>query len=153
MAVFCQVGRPLLASLIVSSFLSPLFSGQAPPVRTATDPGPSQRVARRDRPADRTRFACLQYRADGRFSPHQQHRSLKSILFPHRTRVSRRSWEHSGSSRSTTSFATSSPLDDIGFAPAISDFCARARSLRGTPWQRPDVFRAATTPNVRRGRR
>ena len=34
----------------------------------------------------------------------------------------------SGSSRSTTSFATCSPLDDIGFAPAISDFCARARS-------------------------
>jgi hypothetical protein len=27
MAVFCQLGRPLPASLIVSSFLSPLFSG------------------------------------------------------------------------------------------------------------------------------
>ena len=34
----------------------------------------------------------------------------------------------SGSSRFTTSFGTYSPLDDIGFAPAISDFCARARS-------------------------
>jgi hypothetical protein len=36
-------------------------------------------------------------------------------------------------------------LDGIGFAPAISDFCARARSLHGTPWQRPDAFNAATT--------
>ncbi len=34
----------------------------------------------------------------------------------------------SGSSRFTTSFTTYSPLGDIGFAPAISDFCARARS-------------------------
>ena len=39
-----------------------------------------------------------------------------------------------GSSRCTTSFGTSSPLDDIGFAPAISDGCALARSRRGTPW-------------------
>ncbi len=54
----------------------------------------------------------------------------------------------SGSSRSTTSFATCSPLDDIGFAPAISDFCARARSLRGTPWQRPDDFDVEIIPNV-----
>jgi hypothetical protein len=54
----------------------------------------------------------------------------------------------SGSSRSTTSFATCSPLDDIGFAPAISDFCARARSLRGTPWQRPDDFGVEIIPNV-----
>ena len=40
-----------------------------------------------------------------------------------------------------------------GFAPAIIDSCARARSLHGTPWQRPDASNAATTPNVRRGRR
>jgi hypothetical protein len=32
--------------------------------------------------------------------------------------------------------------------PAISDFCARARSLRGTPWQRPDAFGVAITPHV-----
>jgi hypothetical protein len=41
-------------------------------------------------------------------------------------------------------------LDDIDFALAISDFCARARSVRETRWQRPDAFGAATAPNVRR---
>jgi hypothetical protein len=51
-------------------------------------------------------------------------------------------------SRSTTSVATHSSLDDIGFAPAISDFCARARSLRGTPWQRPDDYGVEIIPNV-----
>jgi uncharacterized protein YecE (DUF72 family) len=39
-------------------------------------------------------------------------------------------------------------LDDIGFAQAISDFCARARSLRGTPWQRSDDFGVEMIPNV-----
>jgi hypothetical protein len=34
----------------------------------------------------------------------------------------------SGSLRFTMSFGTYSPLDGIAFAPAISDFCARARS-------------------------
>jgi putative transposase len=57
------------------------------------------------------------------------------------------------SSQSTMPFATCSSLDDIGFAPAISAFCARAHSLRGTPWQRPDPFDAATTFNLRLGRR
>ena len=36
-----------------------------------------------------------------------------------------------GSTRSTTSCATCLLSDDIGFAPAISDVCARARSVRG----------------------
>ena len=59
----------------------------------------------------------------------------------------------SDSSPSTASSTTCSPLDDSGFTPAIIDSCARARSLHGTPWQRPDASKAATTPNVRRGRR
>ena len=45
------------------------------------------------------------------------------------------------------------PLDGIGFAPAISDFCVRVRSLRGTPWQWPDASALAKTPNVRCSRR
>ena len=59
----------------------------------------------------------------------------------------------SGSSQSTTSCATCSPLGDIGFGPAISDFCVRARSPRGPPSRWPDPFGAATTPDMRRGRR
>lgn len=57
-----------------------------------------------------------------------------------------------GSSWSTTSFATCSPLNDIGFAPSISEFCVRARLLHEAPWQRPDALGAATA-NVRHGRR
>jgi hypothetical protein len=37
--------------------------------------------------------------------------------------VSNRRHPHSGSSQSMTSCATCSPLGDIGFGPAISDFC------------------------------
>jgi hypothetical protein len=39
-------------------------------------------------------------------------------------------------------------LDDISSVLAISDFCVRARSLRGTPRQRPDAFGVAITPHV-----
>jgi hypothetical protein len=39
-------------------------------------------------------------------------------------------------------------LDDISSAPAISAFCARAPSLRGTPRQRPDAFSVAITLHV-----
>ena len=47
-----------------------------------------------------------------------------------------------GSSRSTASSATSSPSDDIGFAPAISDSCVRGRSSCGTLSLRLDPFGA-----------
>jgi len=50
----------------------------------------------------------------------------------HMRRFNRRH-KPSGSSRSTTSCATCSTSGDIGFGPAISDFCVRARSPRGAP--------------------
>src|SRR5262245_18890676 len=63
-------------------------------------------------------------------------------------RTRRRHCQLGGSSRSTTPFATCSPLDDISSVPAISDFCARVRSLSGTPSQRPDDFGVEILPNV-----
>jgi len=80
-------------------------------------------------------------RRTGRFlqlvgpKPHTSRRAIARTTCGTSNRLRR----PSGSSRSTTSCATCSPLDGIGFAPAISDFCVRVRSLRGTPWQWPDA--------------
>jgi putative transposase len=78
--------------------------------------------SRRDRYAA-ARFLRKLLKRSGRVP----HRLVTDRLGSYRAASNR--WHRpSGSSRFTTSFATYSPLDDIGFAPAISDFCARARS-------------------------